>query len=272
MAATQETLTIPQIQAMKAGGQKIVVMTAYDYETARVVDRAGVEMILVGDSGGRYALGHAEFTDVTMDEMLLLTRSARRGAGRAIVVGDMPFMSYQVSIEEAVRNAGRFVKEAGAHAVKLEGGAEFAPVVQAIVRAGIPVMGHMGLTPQVSMGLGGYLNPDATPPEEQIRQDAFALQAAGVFSIIFTRVPPALAGALTRELRVPTLAGGGAGDDCDGQVCVIHNVFGLTADNLDGSRSAYGPLAQTLFDTATAFVGDVRAGRPVRSQRERTPS
>jgi 3-methyl-2-oxobutanoate hydroxymethyltransferase len=264
-------VTIPDIQAMHRSGQKIVMMTAYDYETARIVDRAGADMILVGDSGSRYALGSPELS-VTVDEMLLLTRSVRRGAERSLVVGDLPFLSYQINHDEAVRNAGRFVKEAGADAVKLEGGEEFAPVVHAIVRAGIPVVGHMGLTPQTAIGVGGYLNPNAGPPEEQVRRDAFALQQAGVCALVFTRVPPALAATLTQELSVPTLAGGGSGDACSGQVCVIHSVFGMSADDIDRPEGAYGPLARTLYDTAQRFIGDVRAGKAVRSQREAVPA
>lgn len=261
-----ERITIPQIQRMKADGKKLVVMTAYDYELARIIDRAGPEMILVGDSGGRYCLGYDNFAAVTMEDMILMTRSVRRGTRRALVVGDLPFMSYQVSIEDAVRNAGRLVKEGGADAVKLEGGEAFAPHVHAIVRAGIPVMAHMGLTPQTAIGLGDYLAA-AGPVEERVRRDAFALQEAGAFSIVFTRVPPPLAAALTKELRVPTLSGGGSGDDCDGQVCVMHGVFGLTVDHLD-MEMPYGPLARPVFEAAAAFIADVRAGKPVRSRRE----
>lgn len=263
-----EKITIPEIQRMKAEGKKITTFTSYDFETARIMDRAGAEMILVGDSGGKYLLGHEEFNYMTMEEEILLTRSVRRGTKHALVVGDMPFMSYQLSIEEAVRNAGRLVKEAGADVIKLEGGEEFAPHIQAVVKAGIPVMGHMGFSPQTAMALGGYLSADAVASEEQFRKDALALQAAGAFCIVFTRVPPPIAATLTRELRVPTLAGGGSGDDCDGQVCVIHNVFGMTVEELDSPKSAYGGLARPLFEAATSFMADVRAGKPVRSKRE----
>jgi 3-methyl-2-oxobutanoate hydroxymethyltransferase len=261
-------ITIPDLNRMKHDGQKIVVMTAYDFEMARIIDRAGVEMILVGDSGGRYALGYDSFNPVTLDEMILLTRSASRGSCRAMVIGDLPFMTYQVSVEDAVRNAGRMMKESGADGVKLEGGEDFAPHVRAITRAGIPVMAHMGITPMMAIGQGGYLNQDVKPVDEQLRRDALALQEAGAFSIVFTRVPPALAASLTKELRIPTLAGGGAGDDCDGQVCVMHGAFGLTVEELDNPRSNYGPLAKPVFDTATQFIADVRAGKPVRSRRD----
>src|SRR5579862_6666998 len=261
-------VTIPELNRMKRDGQKIVVMTAYDFEMARIIDRAGVEMILVGDSGGRYSLGYDSFNPVTLDEMILLTRSVSRGSAHALVVGDLPFMTYQVSVEDAVRSAGRMIKESGADAIKLEGGEDFAPAVRAIVKAGIPVMAHMGITPMMAIGQGGYLSQDVKPVEDQIRRDALALQDAGAFSIVFTRVPPPLAASLTRELRIPTLAGGGAGDDCDGQVCVMHGVFGLTVEELDNPRSNYGPLAKPVFDSAAQFIADVRAGKPVRSRRD----
>lgn len=261
-------VSIPELSRMKHDGQKIVVMTAYDFEMARIIDRAGVEMILVGDSGGRYSLGYESFNPVTLDEMILLTRSASRGSKHAMVIGDLPFMTYQVTVEDAVRSAGRMMKEADADGIKLEGGEDFAPAVRAIVRAGIPVMAHMGITPMMAIGQGGYLSKDVKPVDEQIRRDALALQDAGAFSIVFTRVPPALAASLTKELSIPTLAGGGSGDDCDGQVCVMHNVFGLTVEELDNPRSNYGPLAKPVFETAQAFIADVRAGKPVRSRRD----
>jgi 3-methyl-2-oxobutanoate hydroxymethyltransferase len=261
-----ERVTIPQIQKMKTEGRKMVAMTAYDYEIARIVDRAGPEMVLVGDSGCKYILGHAEFAEATMDEMVTMTRSVRRGVKRALVVGDLPFMSYQVNVEEAIRNAGRFVKEAGADAIKVEGGEEFADTIRAIVRAGIPVMGHMGLTPQTAIGLGGYLVENTGLLEEQIRRDALALQDAGCFCIVLTRVPPKLAAQLTKELRVPTLAGGGSGDDCDGQVAVFHSVFGLSVDDLDSKRP-YGPLARPILDVVEKYLADLRAGKSVRGQR-----
>lgn len=258
-------LTIADIMQMKRAGQKIACMTAYDYELARLVERGGADILLVGDSGARFALGYDDMA-VTVDEMLLLTRSVARGAQRALVVGDMPFMSYQVSVEQAVQNAGRFLKEAGASAVKVEGGEDFAPTIRAIVKAGIPVMGHMGLTPQTALAFGGdFMSASASVAEEQIRRDALSLQEAGVFCIVLTRVPPSLAEALTRELRVPTLAGGGAGDACDGQVCVMHGVLGLRVEELDEPRARYGPLAVPIYETVKRFCDDVRAGRPVRS-------
>ena len=241
-------------------------MTAYDYTIARILERAGADILLVGDSGGRYALGAEDDIEATVDEMVLLTRSVSRGAQRSLVVGDMPFMSYQVGAEHAVANAGRYLKEARADAVKLEGGETFAPTVRAIVRAGIPVMGHMGLTPQTALAFGGdFRSGSAAVDVEQIRRDAYALVEAGVFALVFTRVPPDLAAALTKELPVVTLAGGGAGDDCDGQVAVIHNVLGLRAEELDTPRATYGPVAVPIFEAARRFCDDVRAGKPVRT-------
>ncbi len=240
-------------------------MTAYDYEMARILERAGADILLVGDSGGKYVLGEDDI-EATMDEMVLLTRSVGRAAKRALVVGDMPFLSYQIDTRQAVANAGRFLKESRADAVKLEGGEPFASTVKAIVTAGIPVMGHMGLTPQTALAFGGnFRSTAANVANDQIRRDAHALVEAGAFALVFTRVPPELAAELTRELAVPTLAGGGSGDDCDGQVCVVHNVLGLRVEELDNPRSAYGPLAVPVYEAAKRFCDDVRSGQPVRS-------
>lgn len=261
--------TIADIIGLKRDGKRIIAMTAYDYQLARLVERAGADILLVGDSGCRHALGGDDIT-ATMEEMLLLTRSVSRGAERALVVGDMPFLSYQVSHEQAIANAGRFLKEARADAVKLEGGESSAPAVRAIVGAGIPVMGHMGLTPQTALAYGGdFRSSAASVPVEQIRRDAEALVAAGVFCLVLTRVPPDLAATLTKELPVPTLSGGGSGDDCDGQVCVMHNVLGLRVEELDRPRAAYGPLAVPIYEAAKQFCDDVRAGKAVRSSAAR---
>ena len=253
---------------MKHDGQKMVVMTAYDYELARIVDRADVEMVLVGDSGARYALGHADVNAATMDEMVLLARSARRGVRRALVVGDLPFLSYQVSVEEAVRNAGRLVKEARGRRGEAEGGEAFAPTVQAIGARRHSCDGAHGPDAADDDRRRWLREPRRRGERRADPTRRLCAAGGGVFSLVFTRVPPALAATLTRELRVPTLEGGGSGDDCDGQVCVLHNVFGLSVDPLDAPPSAYGPLALPIFDAALSFVADVRAGKPVRSQRE----
>lgn len=256
-------MTIAEVKQLK-GQRKLVCMTAYDYELARILERAGPDILLVGDTGAKYSLGGDDIT-ATMDEMVLMTRSVRRASQRAIVVGDMPFMSYQISIEAAIANAGRFLKEAKADAVKLEGGEEIAPTIAAITRAGIPVMGHMGFTPMMALAVGGdFRSEHATVSVEQIRRDAFALQEAGVFSMILTRVPPTLATELTKELRIPTLAGGGSGDDCDGVVCVTHNAFGMRVDEIDNPRAQYGPLAVPIYETAKKYCDDVRSGKLVR--------
>jgi len=262
--------TVSDIQTLKSEGKRIVAMTAYDFEMARIVDKAGADIILVGDTGARYALGSDSDVEATMDEMILLSRSVSRASQRAMVVADMPFMSYQVSSEQAISNAGRFLKEAKADTVKLEGGEDFAPTVRTIVKAGIPVMAHIGLTVQTAFAYGGnYNHQDAAVSNEQIRRDALAMQDAGAYAVVFTKVPPDLASALTRELKIPTLAGGGAGDDCDGQVCVIHSALGLSADQIDNPKATYGPLAVMVYETMVRFNADVRAGKAVRSQREK---
>jgi 3-methyl-2-oxobutanoate hydroxymethyltransferase len=261
-------ITVADVQRMKAERRKIVVLTAYYYEMARAIDRAAPDMILVGDSGGRFLLGHPDNNDVTMDEMVIMTRSVCRGAERALVIGDLPFMSYQASVEDAIRNAGRLVKESRCNAVKLEGGAEFAPTVRALVRVGISVMAHTGLTPMMSAAVGGYTG-GAVLPEEQVRHDAEALQDAGAFSIILTGVSPDLATRISRDLRIPVISGAGAGDDCDGQIGVAPSSLGWTAEQIDRPRTPYGPVSGAIYQAAAAYVADVRAGKPVRASRER---
>lgn len=262
-------VTIPDIRRMKGEKRKIVMMTAYDFQMAAIIDRVGVEMVLVGDSGGRYLLGHEDNNSVTMDEMVLMTRSVSRAVKRAVVVGDMPFMTYQVSREEAIRNAGRLIQEGGAQAVKLEVGADYGPTVEAVVKAGIPVMGHMGMTPMVNIGGGDYRNSEGRIVEEQIWRDARALVEAGCFSLLFTGISPDLARRITEEIPIPTLAGFGAGDDCDGQIGVTHSVLGFNVEELDRPRAVYGPLAASFLEAARRFTEDVRAGKSVRSQRDR---
>ncbi|HTN73414.1 MAG TPA: 3-methyl-2-oxobutanoate hydroxymethyltransferase [Methylomirabilota bacterium] len=263
-------VTIPDLQKMKLERKKIVVMTAYDYSMASIIDRANVDMLLVGDSGGRNLLGHHDNNAVTMDEMVLMTRSVSRGATHALVIGDMPFMSYQVSIEEALRNAGRLIQEAGAQAVKLEVGADYAPTVEAIVKAGIPVMGHMGLTPMATIGAGGFRSEGLQIDEEQVWRDAQALEAAGAFSLLLTGISADLAKRITQKAKVPTIAGFGAGNDCDGQIGVTHGVVGFNAGELDKPKAAYGPVGVALFEAARKFTEDVRGGKPIRSRQDRS--
>ncbi len=224
-----ERVTIPALLARKREGKRFTMVTAYDALAAALVDDAGIEAILVGDSAANVVHGHETTLPVTMDEMIAHTRAAARGRRRALLVADMPFLSYQTSIEDAIRNAGRFLKEADADAVKLEGGAEWADTVRALVRAGIPVMGHVGLTPQSVKVFGGYKvqGKDAARAEE-IAAGARALEAAGAFAVVLECVPSDLARLITRALSIPTI-GIGAGPDCDAQVLVFHDLLGWTA-------------------------------------------
>jgi 3-methyl-2-oxobutanoate hydroxymethyltransferase len=223
----EKKLTIADLREKKVRGKKITMMTAYDYPTASLVEQAGIDTILVGDSLGMVVLGYESTVPVTMEDMLHHCRAVTRGAKRSFVVGDMPFMSYQVSVEKAVENAGRFLKEAGCDSVKLEGGSEVCRVVKAIVDAGIPVCAHIGLTPQTATKLSGFKvqGKDAESARELIKS-AKDLETAGVFMIVMECIPDLVAAKITKELRVPTI-GIGAGKDCDGQVLVYHDLVGL---------------------------------------------
>ncbi len=219
--------TILDIYKKKAEGKKITMLTAYDFPTGQIVDQAGIDMILVGDSLGMVVQGVTSTLPVTMEEMLYHTKIVSRAAQSAMVVGDMPFLSYQTSIEDAVRNAGRFLKEAGAEAVKLEGGSVVAGAIRAIADAGIPVMAHIGLTPQYVHMLGGYkVQGKDEAAREKLLADARAVQDAGAFSVVLEAVPSSLSKEITAMLRIPTI-GIGAGPDCDGQVLVLHDILGL---------------------------------------------
>jgi len=219
--------TLNDLFNKKKQGQKITMLTAYDYPFAHLVDEAGIDMILVGDSLSMVIQGNETTLPVTMDEMLYHTKIVVNSTKRAMVVGDMPFMSYQVSIEEAVRNAGRFVKEAGAQAVKLEGGREILSHVKAITEAEIPVIGHLGLTPQAILRMGGYKLQGKTDEQaKRIKEDALSLQEAGAIAIVLELIPSELAQEVTKKLHIPTI-GIGAGPHCDGQVLVIYDLLGL---------------------------------------------
>ncbi len=223
----RKKVTILDLQAKKERGEPITMLTAYDYPTALLVDRAGIDIILVGDSLAMVVLGHENTVAVTMDEMLHHCRAVARGAKYPLLVGDMPFMSYQVTAEDAVRNAGRFLKEGGMDVIKLEGGTEVADTVRAIVGAGIPVMGHIGLTPQSVSKLGGFrVQGKSVEAARKLLDDAQALEQAGAFSLILEAIPDRLAALITRRVSIPTI-GIGAGPDCDGQVLVIHDLIGL---------------------------------------------
>jgi 3-methyl-2-oxobutanoate hydroxymethyltransferase len=223
----RKKVTIAELQQKKGQGRKITMMTAYDYPTAYLVDQAGIDMILVGDSLGMVMLGYDSTVPVTMDEMIHHCKAVSRGAKSSFIIGDMPFMSYQVNADKAVENAGRFMKEAGCDSVKLEGGSNMAPVVKAIVRAGIPVCCHIGLTPQTATMLSGFrVQGKDAEGARQLLKSAKDLEEAGAFIIVFECIPDSLAARITGELKIPTI-GIGAGKDCDGQVLVYHDLVGL---------------------------------------------
>ena len=224
--AMVKKITTSDLLEMKKKGEKITMLTAYDYLMASQLDQCGIDLILVGDSVGNVLLGYENTIPVTMNEMIHHCKAVCRGVERAMVIGDMPFMSYQASIVEAVRNAGRFLKEAGAEAVKLEGGREFFLTIKKMVDSGIPVMGHLGLTPQSVYKLGGY-GVRGEDKEQALRmiEDASGLEEAGVFSIVLEKIPAKLAKKITRQISIPTI-GIGAGVDCDGQVLVTHDMLG----------------------------------------------
>lgn len=223
----EKKVTISDLAEMKKKGEKITMLTAYDYLMASQLDNCGIDLILVGDSVGNVLLGYENTIPVTMDEMIHHCRAVTRGVKRAMVIGDMPFMSYQASAEEAVRNAGRFLKEAGVEAVKLEGGKEVYKTVEMIVDSGIPVMGHLGLTPQSVYKLGGYgVRGEDKEQALKMLEEARGLEEAGVFSIVLEKIPAKLAKKITQQISAPTI-GIGAGVDCDGQVLVTHDMLGL---------------------------------------------
>ncbi|MBI2848685.1 MAG: 3-methyl-2-oxobutanoate hydroxymethyltransferase [Chloroflexi bacterium] len=253
-------VTIAQLREMKGRGEKICMLTAYDYSTAKLLDEAGVPVILVGDSLGMVALGYESTIPVTMDEMLHHTRAVSRGARQALVIGDMPFMTYHTSTSEAMRNAGRFLQEGGALAVKLEGGERMAETVRNIVGCGIPVLGHIGLTPQSINQLGGYKVQGKTPAAAMgLLRDAQALEEAGVFGIVLECVPAPLARLITERVSVPTI-GIGAGVYCDGQVQVIGDLLGLFTDFVPKHAKQYAGLGETIKAAAGQYMAEVQGG------------
>jgi 3-methyl-2-oxobutanoate hydroxymethyltransferase len=251
--------TVTRLRTLK-GKAKIVSLTAYDFSTARLVDAAGIHLIIVGDSLGMTVLGYNSTIPVTMEDMLHHTRAVVRGVKRSLVVADMPFLSYQVSVEQAVDNAGRLLKDAGADAVKIEGGAFRAPVVQALIRNGIPVMGHIGLTPQSVRALGGYKVQGKTRASaDQLKEDARALDEAGVFSMVLEGMPADLAGEITAAVTVPTV-GIGAGPRCDGQVLVIHDLLGLYGDITPRFVKRYADVGAVIRDALAEYRKEVEEG------------
>jgi 3-methyl-2-oxobutanoate hydroxymethyltransferase len=253
-------LTLSDLAEMKGRGQKIVMVTAYDAPGARLAEEAGIDILLVGDTAAMVVLGHDSTVPVTMDEMLFLTRTVARTVERPVVVGDMPFGSYNVSDEEAVLNAVRFVKEGGADVVKLEGAGPSLSRATAIVAAGIPVMGHVGLTPQTETMLGGFKTQGRTATKaRRLLADALALEAAGCFSIVLEAVPTPVAARITEALTVPTI-GIGAGAECDGQVLVYHDLLGLTEGRAPRFVKRYANLAEEIRGALSAYAGEVRSG------------
>ena len=242
------------------GKQKLACLTAYDYATARLVDESGVELILVGDSLAMAVLGYSTTLPVTMEEMLHHTAAVARGVRDALVVADMPFMSFQVSTEQALENAGRFLKAAGADAVKIEGGAVRAPTVRALVENGIPVLGHIGLTPQSIRAMGGYRVQGRHSDEARVLlQDAAALTEAGVFALVLECVPAGLGGEITAAVCVPTI-GIGAGPDCDGQILVSHDLLGLHTDVTPKFVKRYAELGDTMKEAFETYRREVENG------------
>lgn len=256
----RKKVTVPRVVAKKAAGEKITMLTAYDYPAARLVDRAGVDIILVGDSLGMVVLGYEDTTKVTMDEMLHHSRAVARARPRALVVGDMPFGTFQASADDAVRNAVRFVQEGGAEAVKLEGGQAVASAAAGIAAAGIPVMGHIGLTPQSVHALGGYrVQGRTSEAESQLLRDAASLEAAGVFAVVLEGMPLKLGRRITEALRVPTI-GIGAGPYCDGQVLVLHDLLGFFDGFAPKFAKPYADLNTVIVEAVERFRADVEAG------------
>lgn len=253
-------VTITNIREMKQNGERIPVITAYDYPTAKLVEASGIPMILVGDSLGMVVLGYESTTSVTMDDMLHHIKAVVRGSNEALIVGDMPFMSYQTDIPTAIRNAGRLIQEGGAQAVKLEGGKAISNTVKQIIDCGIPVMGHIGLTPQSVNQLGGYKVQGKTPKAAaKLLGDAQALEEAGAFALVLETVPAPLARIISNRLSIPTI-GIGAGIHCDGQVQVIHDLLGISNDYLPKHAKQYALLANTTKTAMTRYINDVREG------------
>jgi 3-methyl-2-oxobutanoate hydroxymethyltransferase len=253
-------VTINELKEMKQRGEKIPMLTAYDYVTAKLIDEAGVPLILVGDSLGMVILGYESTIPVTMEEMLHHTKAVARGAKKALVVGDMPFMTYHTSVADALHNAACFIQQGGAQAVKLEGGERAAEIVKKIVECGIPVMGHIGLTPQSAYQLGGFRVQGKTPEAAlQLLKDARALEQAGAFAIVLELVPAPLAKIITQQISIPTI-GIGAGSFCDGQVQVISDLLGLYTEFVPKHAKQYAKLTAIISSAVADYLTEVREG------------
>ncbi|HEX5689269.1 MAG TPA: 3-methyl-2-oxobutanoate hydroxymethyltransferase [Roseiflexaceae bacterium] len=250
--------TILDIQKMKTRGERIPMVTAYDYTSAQIVDRAGIPMILVGDSLGMVVLGHPTTIPVTLDEMLHHAKSVVRGSQKALIIGDLPFLTY-ASPEQALHSAGRMLQEAGTHAVKLEGGAIVAPTIRRLVDAGVPVMAHIGFTPQSEHQLGRRIQGRQVEGARKVIEDALAVEEAGAFAVVLELVPAQLARTISERLRIPTI-GIGAGVGCDGQVQIWHDMLGSYTDFLPRHAKRYANLADTIAEALSAYAAEVRAG------------
>lgn len=259
-ATPPKKITIPDLVAAKRDGRRITMMTAYDVAFARLVDQAGIDVILVGDSAGMVMLGHPNTVPVTMDDMVRMAASVARGANRAVLVGDMPFGSYQTGPQDALRNAARFLKEAGMDAVKIEGGRETVDTVRTLVENGIAVMAHVGLTPQRVAQFGGFkMQARSARAARRLIDDARALEESGAFAIVLESIPAPVAAIVTERLAIPTI-GIGAGPDCDGQVLVLHDVLGLAGDFKPKFAKRYADIGAQVQSALRAFDADVRSG------------
>ncbi len=244
---------------MKRRGEKISMLTAYDYPSARILDEAGIDCLLVGDSAANVVLGYPDTLPVSMDELVILTRAVSRGAKRSFVIGDMPFMSYNISVSDAIRNAGRFLKEGRANAIKLEGGGAVADTVRALVQAGIPVVGHLGLTPQTAGMIGGLKVQGRTAEQAaKILEDAKRLEEAGAFMLVLEAIPKRVAALISSRVSIPVI-GIGAGCDCDGQVLVLHDMLGINAGFKPKFVKRFAQLEQEILDAARRYHEEVRA-------------
>ncbi|WP_069132589.1 3-methyl-2-oxobutanoate hydroxymethyltransferase [Rhodohalobacter halophilus] len=256
----RDKVTTQTVVDMKRHGEKISMLTAYDFTMAGIVDGAGVDVILVGDSASNVMAGHETTVPMTLDQMIYHTQCVVRGVDRALVIADLPFMSYQVTTKEALKSAGRMMKEAGAHAIKVEGGEPIANTVKRIVEAGIPVMGHLGLTPQSIYKFGTYkVRAKEEQEAEQLMKDAKILEEAGVFSIVLEKIPSSLAKKVTESLSVPTI-GIGAGPHCDGQVLVLHDMLGLNKDFSPRFLRRYVDLHSEMDNAVKHYIDDVKSG------------
>ena len=255
-----KTITVKTLLKMKESGQRIAMMTAYDYPTAKLLSEAGLHVLLIGDSLGMVVQGNATTVPVTLDDIVYHTRMVVRGAEHPLIVSDMPFLTTHGAHEDVLAKAGRLMQEGGAHAVKIEGGKELAPVISRLVAAGIPVMGHIGLMPQTVHALGGFSVQGRTvEAAERMLEDAKALEAAGAFAIVLEMVPAEVAEWISRSLRIPTI-GIGAGAGCDGQVLVFHDAMGFTSGYIPKHNKAYATLADTIVSAARNYVQEVTDG------------